>query len=610
MRKLPATIAVVVALPLLAAAAIGGAVLTIDWREVVQARVSEATGRRFSAGRLAIIWSWPIRIEATDLRLANADWGSQAAMLEVGRLVAVITTRDIIGGVAALRRVRLEGATLLLERNQQGRGNWSLAAEGAALRQRLPFPQELEVHDSRILYRGVRRTADVAFARLRVEESDERDAIRVSGEGGYNGTPVTLSGIGGSVARLRDASQPFPMTFTLQALGTTWSFDGAAGEPFLFRAVEGRSYLAGPDLHEFGRIAGIPAPPTPDYEVAGHLSRQERLWRITEAQGRFAGDAFRGALTIEMPVERPVQVGLEMAFSQLRPQWIWDRLSGTPGAADGKAGARPGWSLNAVVSADRLIFPDYPLGGGRARLMLRPGGLSAVDPLRLEVAGGTVEGRLSARHANGERRASAQLSFRGLDLGRLAAAMGGDSGAVDGRFGGTAALHATGRTTADMLPTLGGRVLVYAEQGTIRRSLVSRISADLTRILVQDGAGHADIVCLAGEMTIDDAMGTIRGLVLHTQDATIGIGGRVDLLERTLDVTLQGEPRGFSFFDLDAPVRLYGPWRDPQVSVDASPLITQGGIAALLGMIASPMAALIPMIGLGDSGSSPCVGGQ
>lgn len=527
-------------------------------------------------------------------------------MLRIGRAQAAISPTNLFRHGSMLQRLVLVNVDWLLERDASRRGNWTFGMdEKGPLRRLLPSFGALDVKDSRISYRGVGRAADIEIQSLRVAQSGQ--GIEVRGEGHYNGIPLFLTGMGGSFAELRDTGRPYPMRYTLSASRTNWSFDGAAGQPFLFRDVEGDTRLAGPDLRELGAIADIPLPPSPDYEVSGRLERRERLWRITDATGRFAADFFRGGLTVELPQGEPVKVELELSFQQLRPQWVWDRLTAMSEAdLGGAAGRAPELRLTARVNTGRLVVSGYPLGAASARVSMRDG-RAVVDPLRLEVAGGTVEGRVSTRRTAAGRRSSADMTFRRLELSPLAAAAGVDSALLSGRLGGKSELHAAGGALADMLASLDGNLAVYLDHGTIGRALMSRLGTDLGSLLSEGGPEQADIVCLAGEMIIERGLGSIRGFILQTREATVGGRGQVDFLERTLNLTLQGESHGISLFDLDAPIRVQGPWHDPRVGVETSGLVAQGGLAALLGVIATPLAALIPMIGLGDGQASPCI---
>lgn len=82
------------------------------------------------AGRFEVdLWPAP-RILLEKVSLANAPWGSEAPMLQAGRLSARVDAWSLISGPIRLRDVQAEGVEVLIERGPGGRSNWSFADSG------------------------------------------------------------------------------------------------------------------------------------------------------------------------------------------------------------------------------------------------------------------------------------------------------------------------------------------------------------------------------------------------------------------------------------------------------------------------------------------------
>ncbi|MBV8650793.1 MAG: AsmA family protein, partial [Alphaproteobacteria bacterium] len=107
------------------------ALLTIDFRPIIERQASRALQRQLTIGALEIGWGDPLRITLHDLRFANMAGGSEADMVTIGRLDAAIGLRPLLHGALRYDRLRLEGARILLERNAAGEPNWRFPSGGS-----------------------------------------------------------------------------------------------------------------------------------------------------------------------------------------------------------------------------------------------------------------------------------------------------------------------------------------------------------------------------------------------------------------------------------------------------------------------------------------------
>jgi len=106
--------------------------VTLDWRPYIERAASRSLGRPISVASLRIGWRNPLAVELTDLRLANAAWGSQPDMLRIEKVVATIDVSSLLHGAVRYQALHLENPVLLLERDSNGIGNWHLEANPGA----------------------------------------------------------------------------------------------------------------------------------------------------------------------------------------------------------------------------------------------------------------------------------------------------------------------------------------------------------------------------------------------------------------------------------------------------------------------------------------------
>ncbi|HZT55395.1 MAG TPA: AsmA family protein, partial [Burkholderiaceae bacterium] len=91
-----------------------------------------------------------------------------------------------------------------------------------------------------------------------------------------------------------------------------------------------------------------------------------------------------------------------------------------------------------------------------------------------------------------------------------------------------------------------------------------------------------------------------RVFVLDTRDSTIWVDGSISLATEALELRVVTTPKDFSPLALRTPVLVRGTFANPRVSVDKGKLGTRLGAAALLALV-NPLAALIPLMDVGDS---------
>jgi len=96
----------------------------------VERQASDGLQRRVTIGAFKVGWGDPLAIEFSDLRIANASWGSEPEVVRIGHLSALIDVHALLRGVLRYESLRIEDATIVLERDQAGAGNWKFANGG------------------------------------------------------------------------------------------------------------------------------------------------------------------------------------------------------------------------------------------------------------------------------------------------------------------------------------------------------------------------------------------------------------------------------------------------------------------------------------------------
>jgi uncharacterized protein involved in outer membrane biogenesis len=99
-------------------------------RPLAERLVERATGRTLSIdGDLDARIGRIVSIRAGSIGLANADWGSDENLLSIDEAEVSIDLLELLGGVAAIDKIVVNGAKLLFEEDEQGRSNWTMSSD-------------------------------------------------------------------------------------------------------------------------------------------------------------------------------------------------------------------------------------------------------------------------------------------------------------------------------------------------------------------------------------------------------------------------------------------------------------------------------------------------
>ncbi len=96
--------------------------------------------------------------------------------------------------------------------------------------------------------------------------------------------------------------------------------------------------------------------------------------------------------------------------------------------------------------------------------------------------------------------------------------------------------------------------------------------------------------------------------VVDTRDTLFLADGFVDFNQELIDLVIDPKPKDFSLFSAQAPLHVEWRLKDPAIYPGAAAWLRLGSAAAL-GALATPLAALLPLIEPGDGqGSVYCSG--
>lgn len=453
-------------------------------------------------------------------------------------------------------------------------------------------------------------------------------ALLWQAKGSYRGTPISGTGKLGSVLALRDASRPFPLQADVAIGDTRLALVGTLTDPVHLSSLDLRLWLQGESLSHLYSILGVTLPQTPPYATDGHLLGRLQTGASTFTYsgftGRVGGSDLEGTLTYEAHAPRPSLTGHVssnlLQFADLAP--IVGADTNANKARRGESVKQPAdralpvepfhtdrWkAIDADVTfkGRRIVkSPTLPISDLDTHVVMKDGVLS-LHPLRFGVAGGTLSSDLDLDGSKEPLRASMQVSARHLKLKQLFPTEKIMQSAL-GEVNGDARLSATGNSPAALAGTLDGEAKALVTQGKVSLLIMEAAGLNVANVVYEKlfGTRDIDINCMAADFTASDGVLDTKTFALDTADAVIGMDGKINLHDETMDLAIHPHTKGFRIFTLRSPLYVKGTFKHPDVGVSKTAIVLRAGAAVGLGLL-NPVAALIPLISPSHTKATPC----
>jgi uncharacterized protein involved in outer membrane biogenesis len=335
-----------------------------------------------------------------------------------------------------------------------------------------------------------------------------------------------------------------------------------------------------PTLAAFPDALGLPFPDTPPVRFGGRLSRTAAGVRAEALDGAIGESVFSGRLGWRTTVPRPTLVG-RLDFARFRAADFAGIVGAGPRDPSVLRGESPlpeerfdarelfTFDADLDLSARRVEVPFAPVTGLDGRLRIAAGRLE-VDPLRLEVAGGTARGEVALNGRESPPSADVDLAFERIQLARFFEGtrfleeMGG-------RFSGDVYLLGVGASVDTLFARARGRAQLRMDGGSLSGLAVEAVGLDVLEALalVVGADTRVPIACAGVDVDVEGGRARLTRAVVDTRDSVITAAGTVDLADEALDLELRADAKDFSLVDATAPVHVRGAVLDPEIELGA-----------------------------------------
>ncbi len=571
------------------------------------------------------LFSWTPSAQVRDLRIGGPDWARERDTLKVDDLQASVRLRSLFAGRIEMPRVAITRPEAVLISTADGRKSWALNPDAPDTGEgtKLPPIQRLIIRDGRLSLdeqgREIRLEATVNAR----EGSDGEAGFRLEGEGTINGTPLTVLVRGGPFINVR-RDGPYAFHGEVDGAGTRMIADGSITRPFDLGQFTAELSLRGRDLADIYLLTGITTPNTPPYSLEGRLTRDDARFTFADINGRVGSSDLSGDLVVDKVDDRR-RVEADLRSRLLDIDDLMAVLGAEPQVASGdtrSTSGRPGRLLpDAPLNVERLRVMDGELRYRAARvkanaLDIRQVDLGAklqsavldLDPIAFTFNRGELRGTAKINAKRDTPYSAVDLRLRGYPLESIIPARGG-APTVTGSALGRARLEGPGASVHDFAGNSKGTLSLVVPQGRMRAAFAELLGINATAGLFKllgDDQSTSEIRCAVASFDVSGGTATARTFVIDTTPVLAQGSGTIDLGAETMNLRIDGETKEARLIHLWAPITVQGPLTRPQVGIDAGPVVAQGGLAAALGALISPLVALLPFVDPGLAEDANC----
>lgn len=619
-------------------------VLIFDWnwfRGPLARYASRQTGRQVQIqGNLHVhLFSTLPSATVEGLRVSNPDWAPPGETAQIPKLFMQVRLWPLLGGHIVWEKVIAQSPNVALLRDKQGRATWEFGKTSAENAKPLDIPpiRQFLISNGAVHIEDDLRHMVFDGTLAADENADEKGtAFRMIGKGTLNKRAFQMNVSGGPLINV-DREKPYPFKMDVFSSTTHVTADASILHPFNLGGLTGAVTFAGANLADLYYLTGIAFPRTGPYRLAAGFSRDSTTYRLMDMNGTVGNSDLEGDMMVDAHTGRPYLTA-DMRSRRLDFVDLGPLIGGAPSRAKiaqaaAKAGI-PAADARAEVIVpqnQQYLLPDVPLAVDRVnqmdanihykaasvqsqdlplrsfelKMMIDHGVLKAA-PVSFVLTQGTITGNVTIDARKKMPAVAADIRVRDIKLEQFVAKQKDKSSMLEGTVDARAVLNGTGGSVHKAVATANGDVRLVVPGGAMRQQFAELLGISVDRAFLLAGNDPTNIRCVVADFGARNGVMTARNLVIDTDVMNVTGKGTVDMRNEHLDMQLSGHPKKLTFFRLRAPISISGPLNNPNVGVVSGAIPVQAGAAAVLGIVATPFAAIIPFIDPGLAKDANC----
>ena len=236
-------------------------------------------------------------------------------------------------------------------------------------------------------------------------------------------------------------------------------------------------------------------------------------------------------------------------------------------------------------------------------------GVLSVHPARFEMPQGRVSGVATVDTRRRPPEVHLDLRVTDMELEQVKGKAPASVAPLGGIFDARAIINGRGDSVRSLMADANGTATGVIPHGDIRAAFAELTGVDVAAgigLLLKKPDDRAAIRCGLAQFDIEDGTARAESIVMDTQNVLITGGGQIELANEKLNLAIQGHPKKFHLLRVKAPIKIKGHVLKPTFELESGHLVTQGGIAAALGTVLTPLAAVLAFVDPGLAKNQNC----
>jgi uncharacterized protein involved in outer membrane biogenesis len=581
--------------------------------------IAAHTGReiRLQGDLKAHLLSFTPRVTAERVAIGNPPWMPAGPTAEIGRLSLTFELWPLFFHSLVIDRLEMNAATLHLARDENGRANWQahdpreVSGKGPPLIHSLSMPQaHVELDDARrhLKFNGTISAQDGAVVA-------GRRPLRIEGSGQLNGRATAFE-INGDPLITAARGRAYGFEFDERSSGSHLRGRGFLPRPFDFHAVNTTFDAEGADLKDLYYLTGVSLPNTAAYRLSGKLAREGTHFQFSDLVATSGRSDVRGTLAIEISSGRP-KLDFDLQSELLRLADLGARAAGRaePRATRRLLLSEAALPLTGVRRDDAVVnFRAREMQVGPVTLHTVSAqatidhGVVSITPLSAVTTDGKLSGRVRFDATHEVPSAEVDLRIAGLPLSQFKLKGKGEP-PLEGLLQARLTANGHGRSLHEMGASANGTATAVLPHGALRASFAELTGIDVSRalgLMLQKDQRETPVRCGVASFQIHDGTVSEQSLILDTDSVLITGKGVIHLDSESLDLAIRGRPKSWRLLRLRSPVLVRGTLAHPSIGVEARNSALQAGEAVALGVLLTPLAAVLAFVDPGLAKDADC----
>lgn len=572
-----------------------------------------------------------IKFVAEGLTVANPAWATRPELFHADRLDSRIAPLSLIFGRRHVRDLDLVNAAIDLEWDKaHQRNSWTFGDPNVKGKPfAMPRIDRATLAGTQVHYLddSLKLVTDIRLDTVRSADARIGARLGFSGDGRVRGAPFTTKG----ALLSPDATASGGENRLALHLDIAHSAIDIAGTLPGLTAIENTPLsvkASGRNLNELLHVIDVVIPQTRRYALTATLVQSGLDYKFTHLLGRFGDSDMSGRFTITAKLPRTY------VYADLHTRSL-DIVDAAPFLGYNPDLVAAGNVKAAANAAPGRILPDTPLPvddlgafdadvkytvadvkskhvpvSNIALTLSLNDRLLKLSPLDFTVSQGSLSSNIVLDARRHPVHASYDIRLATTPMGKLLGGFGVAESGTSGTIKGHIQLTGDGDSVHQSLATSHGRVVLIIPKGTFWTRNVQLAELDLGTF-AQKMFQHrlkepVTLNCGLIGFTVQNGIAAADPILIDTSKNVILGRGGFSFKSEAMDMAFRADAKKFSLFSGQSPVGLNGHFASPGIQVVSKQLLTRAGAAVGLGLVATPLAAVLAFVDVGDAKAAAC----